>query len=265
MNKRLLVGLASLLVLLAAVAVFFARPRGADPISEEDAVEAFREDGLVRNSDVGDRSDDGVPTVGVYSYDSEGREVVKLGPLPAEERPYGEVTTAQVTVVPGEPGCFTFTLNLLEQHTEDSTWCRTEAGGASFDSYAKHQSVAQFDPTVNISCDPAVIWEPGTESLPLSCGLSLDGGPMEVTSELVGTAVAGAPTSSDVGGATVEVVPVDVHFDLEGSVSGTWDERLWLELDTALPVRVERSFQLEGFAQFDEVSELHLRSLEPSR
>ncbi len=264
MNRRLLVGLAVLLVILAGVVVFIARPRGADPISEEDAVEAFREDGASDSED-GGGADDGVPAVGVYSYGSEGREVVKLGPLPAEERPYAEVTTAQVTVVQGDPGCFAFTLNLLEQHTEDSTWCRTEAGGVSFDSHAKHQSVAQFDPTVNISCDPAVIWEPGTESLPLECELSLDGGPMAVTSDLVGTARAGAPTSSDVGGATVEVVPVDVHFDLEGSVSGTWDERLWLEVETALPVRIERSFQLEGFAQFDEASELVLRSLEPSR
>ena len=275
MSKRVTVGVAlAVALVLAAGVALIARPRGADPISQSEALASFREkqSTSVPDAEAGaDRLDTGSPSVpapGVYSYDTSGNEVVKLGPLPAEERPYHDLTTAEVTTIPsadGDPECFSFALNLLEQHTEDSVFCRTAGGGLRLESYAKHQSVAQFNPTVNIACDPGTYSEPEEVSLPLECTLVLDGGPMEVSTDFSGTARSSGPETLLVGAEEVEVLPIDIHFDFQGSVSGTWDEHLWIQIDTALPVRLEREFHLDGFASFDEVSSLRLNSTAPER
>ncbi|MFV0317139.1 MAG: hypothetical protein ACK5O2_09305 [Microthrixaceae bacterium] len=281
MKRRIWIATGVVVVIVAVGIFWLTRPRGADPISEADAVESFREtEGSAAGSDGSDSTtsttatdgEDGgsaTPTPGVYSYATTGREVVKLGPLPAETRDFPETTTAAVTTSASTDDsqlCFDYKLNLIEQHTEDTTWCRSEGGALRFASYAKHQSVAQFNPTVNIACDPSIVWEAGIDSQDLSCDLTLDGGPMEVTTEVTGTSVSSPPESLEVGdGASVEVIPVAMNFDLEGSVSGTWSEKLWLDARSMLPVKIERSFRLEGFATFDEQSTLVLQSTEPNR
>ncbi|MEZ5350726.1 MAG: hypothetical protein R2714_16230 [Microthrixaceae bacterium] len=278
MNRRAIVGVALAVVLvLAAGLALVARPRGADPISQREALASFREKqstsvpaagtGAARSRGSGSGSAS-VPGPGVYSYDTSGEEAVKLGPLPEEVRPYHDLTTAEVTTMPsveGDPACFAFALNLLEQHTEDFVFCRTASGGLRLESYAKHQSVAQFNPTVNISCDPGTLTEPEEESLSLECTLVLDGGPMEISTEFSGTARSSGPETLLVGAEEVEVLPIDIHFDLDGSVSGTWDEHLWIQTGTALPVRLGRDFHLDGFVGFDEVSSLQLNSTAPQR
>ncbi len=260
MRKWSLVVVAVVVGTFAVAAVVLLWPAGTDPISEDEAVASFRQN--AGEPDRGEPDAGEVPEAGVYSYATVGSESVKLGPLPAETREYPGLTTA--TVAAGDEGCFELGLNLIEQHTEDTTWCRTDDGGLRLGSLLKHQSVAQFDTTVTIGCDPGVVWRPGADGLPMECSLSLGGGPMEVTADFAGTSISSSGTQ-EVEGETIEVVKLDMHFDLTGSVSGTWDERLWVTTDTAMPVRIDREFHLEGFAAFDEDFSLQIESTSPRR
>jgi hypothetical protein len=269
MNKRALIVGGVVLVVVAALVALLAWPRGADPVSEEDALESFREQGSADST--GDEATEdpsaAIPTPGVYRYAGSGSETVQLGPIPAETRQFpaeinGVVTSSDPNS--GEP-CFITTLNLIEQHTEDSTYCRTADGGLRLEHYEKHQQVSAFKPTVDIRCDPGVLWDPGTPELPLECSLELLGGPKKVVVEFSGTSTATEGETRGLDGTEREVVTLFVHFDLEGSVSGTWDEILTFTVDDTLLVGIERLLHLEGFASFLEDISYELSSATPAR
>ncbi|MCZ7631143.1 MAG: hypothetical protein M5U19_19800 [Microthrixaceae bacterium] len=83
-----------------------------------------------------------------------------------------------------------------------------------------------FKPTVDIRCDPGVLWEPGTAELDLECSLELLGGPKTVTVGFSGTSKAIEGGTRVLDGVEREVVTLDVHFDLEG-VSTAPGTRSW--------------------------------------
>ncbi|MCZ7631144.1 MAG: hypothetical protein M5U19_19805 [Microthrixaceae bacterium] len=77
-----------------------------------------------------EKAEGATPTPGVYRYAGSGSETVQLGPIPEETRTLpsginGVVTHAEAV---SDQACFVTTLNLIEQHTEDSTYCRTDQG-----------------------------------------------------------------------------------------------------------------------------------------
>lgn len=269
MSRRALIVGGFVLVAVVALVALIAWPRGADPVSEEDALESFREQGSADPTPDEAAEDPSVstPAPGVYRFTGSGSETVQLGPIPAETRLFPPEINGVVTKpdpISGEP-CFVTTLNLIEQHTEDSTYCRTADGGLRLDHYEKNQQVSAFKPTVDIRCDPGVLWEPGTSELPLECSLELLGGPKKVTVEFSGKSTAIEGESREIDGAERDVVKLAVHFDLEGSVTGTWDEMLTFTTDDALLVGIERMFHLEGFASFLEDLGYELTSAEPVR
>ena len=257
--RRALVGGALAVAVAAAAVVFLAWPRGASEVSTEDAVADFR--ARAADADGSGDEDGSLPEAGVYTYDLAGDESAKLGPLPAEDRSLPD--TATVVVVSDGDGCATLTLNLIEQHTEDTRWCR-DGEALVLDAHTKHLELGALSPTASLTCDPDVLVDPDVEQTSLACTLVLDGGPASVEAEVTGTASRGAPTRTEVDGEAVEAIPLELRYELSGDLSGTWSEVLLLDAATALPLEVTRDLDLSGLATFREHSELALRSLAPA-
>ncbi|MHB1139642.1 MAG: hypothetical protein ACYC2O_11860, partial [Microthrixaceae bacterium] len=203
----------------------------------------------------------GLPAVGVYTYAATGEEVVKLGPLPAETRPFPETVTAVVVAPSDAPDCFDWTLNLFAEHVETTRWCDV-GDQLRLDAHTKHQKIGVLSPTASMACDPNLLPSDGAAATSLSCRLELSGGPASIAATLDGPATAAATEDLTVGGETVRATPVTVQLNVTGDLSGAWTETTWWSEDH-LPVRVERSLELAGLASFTEQSALELVSLEP--
>ena len=127
-----------------------------DTVTEQEALEDYRSRDTTPAAQRDDTAGSAtLPAPGVYSYTASGQEVVKLGPLPAETRPYPDTMT--VVIVDDEPSCFTATLNLLDQHTEDTTYCLDDTGRLLIDSHHKHQQIGAVNPSAAMTCDPDVL------------------------------------------------------------------------------------------------------------
>ena len=201
-----------------------------------------------------------MPAPGVYTFAASGQEDVKLGPLPAETRPFPESVTA--VVVDGGDGCFELTVNLFAEHTEDTRYC-TDGGVLTLGAHTKHQQIGPLSPTATVACDPATLLSTESTDHDLACTLELSGGPAAISATLAGTATRGEPEQRTVGTDTVTTTPLTITHRVSGDLSGTWTERLWLT-ETNLPVRIERTLDLSGPATFTERSVLDLQSLTPT-
>lgn len=245
-------------VALAAVAIgaFVLWPRGTTEISHQQAVDDFRE----RSGSTSPVSSDAsTPAAGVYTYAADGREEVKLGPLPSENRPFPETVTA--VVVDSGAACFDWTLNIFAEHTEQTRYCTDPT--LRLDAHTKHQRIGALSPTATMTCDPNTLVAPDGVAAALQCSLNLSGGPASVSATLSGTATAGPAESLTIGGVEVATTPITVRYDVSGDLDGTWTETTWWSANH-LPVRVERDLDLSGPATFSETSHLELRSLEPT-
>lgn len=245
--------MAAVAVVVVAAAAVVVWPRGTTEVSQQDALERFREaDRSVagrdrRSEDAADHADDDggarrVPRPGVYSYSATGQEEVKLGPLPAQTRPLPATVTA---VVVDDGDCFTWTVNLFAEHTEDTRYC-VEAGDLRVDGHTKHQRIGALSPTASMTCDPSVVRADEAEPLGLRCTLQLSGGPASITATLTGSATPREAVTMEVGDDRVEASPVTVAYEVAGDLAGTWTETTWWSASN-LPVRVERSLRLEAW------------------
>lgn len=262
MRRRVVVGVGAIGVLILALGAWAVWPRGTTEVSEQDALDDFRdrEPGPSTKADEDAVATSVVPEPGVYRFRATGEEEVKLGPLPAETRPFPEAVTA--VVVDRGDGCFEITVNLFAEHTEDTRYC-TDDGALTLDAHTKHQQIGALSPTATMTCDPATVVAPDQEEHDLACTLELSGGPAAISASLTGTAVRGEPEERTVGPETVEATPVTVSYEVTGDLAGTWTETLWLT-GTNMPVRIERTLDLTGPATFSERSELDLESLTPA-
>jgi len=251
---------AGALLVAIGVAVFVVWPRGGSPVTKDEAIADFREQS---GSDPDQDATADLPEPGVYTYAASGQEEVKLGILPTETRPYPDEMF--VTVVAGpRPECFVATLNLLDQHSEDTTYCTDEDGGLHLADHQKRQQVGALSPSATMTCDPDVLYEPGTSSTDLACELRLAAGPTTLTASLTGTSHTTEDRTVDVDGRAVDAVLVDVRYAVSGDLTGSWHERIWFARENWLPLRIERTLDLQGLATFTEQSELVLTSLTPS-
>lgn len=278
MSRRRLVvaGAGGLLVVIVVAAAFAFWPGGGTAVTADEAVERFRDEGGDATDDptdgaAGDDAAPGRPPAGVYTFTATGQEDVKLGPLPTETRRYPG--TVPVTIGHGDDGCFTVRVDLLAEHTEETTYCPTDDGGLRLADHRKQQTVGPMEPTATMTCREDVLvarmpaaGDDGDAAAPLdvACSLDLSGGPASVSAELTGTAVA-EPATVEVGGDTVEAVAVHLAYELTGDLGGTWDEVVWLAADDLLPLRIERELDMSGLADFSETSELVLTDRVPAR
>ena len=182
------------MVVIAAVAAFTLWPRGSTPITAEEALEDFRDQSEVEDPVEGDAP---VPAPGVYRFRATGGESVKLGALPAEDRPYPAEVTA---VVVADGDCFTFTLNLLAQHTEETTYCPGEGQELTLREHVKHQQVGALRPEAEMTCDPGLLHELSSPTQELRCSLAMAGGPARLHAQLEGTSTAEVPSRAEVAG-----------------------------------------------------------------
>ncbi len=264
MTRRLVVGVAAVLGLVAVAGAWLLWPRGTTEVTEQEALDDFRDRASTTGGPVAP-STAPVPAAGVYTYRAEGQEEVKLGPLPAETRPLPETVTAIVVATDrgGDRDCFTLTVNLFAEHTEDTTYCVDGAGRLTLDRHVKHQQIGPVAPTAEMTCDPSTLFDPDEETTTVGCTLDLTGGPTAVRASLTGTATAAPTEPLTVGADEVEALPLTVSYEVSGDLSGTWTETLWLAPDH-LPVRIERALDLSGPATFTERSTLDLLDLAPS-
>jgi hypothetical protein len=259
--RRVIVGLAVVAVVALGVGAFVAWPRGASPVTEDEALESFRAQTGGSATDT-DPEASHLPAPGVYAMDSTGEEVVKLGVLPAETRTYPK--TMSIVVVDSGPSCFTMTLNLLDQHTEDTTYCVGDTGGLRIDSHVKHQKIGALSPTASMTCDPDQLVTPDGGAADPTCKLSLSGGPAQLSATLTGTTEV-SDASIQVGSSDIDALVVDVTYQITGDLTGTWHEKIWFAADNWLPVRIERALDLNGLATFTERSTLQLTDTSPRR
>jgi len=267
-DRRAVLGVCGALALaLAGCAAYAAWPRGSSPITEAEAIEAFRARSGEGTASGGTAADAAVapslPAPGVYRYTAVGEEEVKLGVLPAETRVYPETVT--VTVVDAGDGCFTASLNLLEQHTEETIYCTGPAGEIRIAGHRKHQQVGAMSPTATMDCDPAAILREGEGVLPMACTLALAAGPANLKAEVAGSATSRGAKTVRVDGQEVEGVEVEIAYRLSGDITGAWTERLTFARESLVLLSIERELSMNGLAAFTEHSELVLASLEPKR
>lgn len=262
MTYRGPLAVALVVVALVAGAAFVVWPRGASPVTEEDALADFRDQATTAATTA--PAAPSQPAPGVYRYASSGHEEVQLGPLPAESRTYPD-TMALVVVAEPDASCFTVTLNLLDQHTEDTTYCADGEGRLRIQAHRKHQTIGIMEPTAEMTCAGDVLYVPGQDEQTLRCALALSGGPITVDADLAGTSRARTGEAVEVDGVPVDALYLDVTYEMSGDLDGTWHEQLWFSAEDWTLLRVERAFDLAGLATFTERSQLDLLSLEPSR
>lgn len=249
-------------VVLATSLAYVVWPRGSTAFTEQEAIADFH----ARSGDVAaidDSRDQRVlPTDGVYIFSATGGEEIKLGPFPAQSRPYPE--SVPVVVVRSGPGCFTVTLNLLDQHTEDTKYCAEDPESLRLESHTKHQMVGALSPTAEMTCNPDRLVGPEGDAQDLDCRLVLSGGPVDLSAEIAGTAQVAPPVTTRVDGISIDTVRLDLSYEVSGDLDGTWEESLWLRQADLLPLRIERDLDLAGLADFEEHSTLALSELDPA-
>lgn len=261
-GRKVAIAVGLVAVFVAGGLVYAFWPRDTTEITHDDAVADFRANDTRADSSSAAAEDRSTPKPGVYTFSASGQEEVKLGPLPAETRPLPATVTA--VAVPSGDGCFDWTVNLFAEHTEDTRWCTGD--GLRLGSHVKHQKIGPVSPTATMQCDPNLVRPKDADddtATGLTCTLGLSGGPASITATLTGTATTGATDVLSVGDERVSTVPVAIHYTVDGDLSGSWDETTWWS-EAHLPVKVERSLQLTGLANFTETSSLVLTSLEPS-
>lgn len=243
-----------LLLPVAGATAFVFWPRTPTAITEQQAIDQFRGE----TPSVGESLGSG-PVPGVYTYDVDGTEQIKMGPLPLPERDIPDTVTGVVRPV-GE--CFTFDLNLMAEHTESTWLCPGPDGSLSMPQQTKAEKVPGFDVNIRNECAPSTLLSPTEAELPLTCTEVFDVSGLVLTIHLEGTARSEPGGDVEVGGTTVATTRLVISFDATGDLSGTQVEEWWLTPEH-LPVRMTRTIRLTGPGQFEETSTLVLRGLQP--
>lgn len=254
-RRWLLLGAGVVVVLFVAAATFLYWPRSPTAISEQDALQAFRDQGTAAAAGAG-------PAAGVYAYDADGTEKISMGPLPLPARDIPATVTDVIR--PADPGCWTSTLNLMGEHTETTTWCAPTGGGLVLQRQDKQEKVPGFDVVAETTCDPGTVVAAGAgaDAGDVRCTLVMDVSGLKLTVDLVGTSTVEPGGDIAVDGTTVATRHVVLAMAATGDLSGHWNEEYWLT-DTFVPVKVVRDIVLDGPGRFDEKTTLVLRSLRP--
>jgi hypothetical protein len=254
-RRWLLIVPGAVLAVVVGLAGFVLWPRSPTPITEQDALEDFRAggSGTLAVAPAG-------PPPGVYAYDADGVEEISMGPLPLPTRDVPATVT--VVVEPADGGCYTSTLNLMEEHTETTTWCVGDDGALVLRRQDKAEEVPGFHVAGETTCDPGTVLTPTGAATEVRCTLVMDVSGLTLTVELAGTATVEPGDEVDVGGTTISTRHLTLALEATGDLSGHWNEEHWLS-DDLVPVRVGRDVVLDGPGRFEERTTLTLRELRP--
>lgn len=246
-----------LLVLLvpAGAAAWLLWPRSPTPISENQAVEGFRTE-TTGAAPTGA----GMPAAGVYTYDVDGHEDISMGPVPLPTR---DIPSTVTMVVVPDGDCYRLDLNLMAEHTEQTTYCIDGPGTLRLVGQTKVELVPGFRVDGRTTCAQAVLVRPGETEQPVTCSMTLDVGGITLNIALAGRATLGPADPVTVGGTALPARLLTLDLTATGDERGHWIERQWLAQDSFLPLRVERDIVLEGTGSFKERSTLQLTATIP--
>lgn len=196
-----------------------------------------------------------VPPSGVYTAEGEGTEALSL---PGISQTDGEVIPVTVEPVDDE-GCWRFRVDYNEAHWQDWRFCEVdgtlvERGGVTYQRWDFGALVVEN--TTDFTCDPpALVDDPAAEpgdASEQSC---------EGTSDQVdGVATSAGPVTFlgvedlDVGGRTVTTRHVRQARTLSGAQTGTTTTDSWIDVDSGLPVRMERTADIASDSPVGSVS-----------
>jgi hypothetical protein len=226
------------------VAVFVLREDpGAKPVDE--AIEEFRTDEDSSSANV-DASL--TPPAGVYTATGEGQESLSFPPISQTD---GAVMPATVTHHPD--GCWTFTLDYNEAHTQTWRYCidesnRTlvEQGGQTFQRW--DLGALTVENTSTFVCDPpAFAFDP--DAIPATEWNQRCEG---TNSQTAGVTVSVGPyvfleaETLTVGGDDIATHHYRQTRTLSGAQTGTQTAEIWIAVDDGLPLRIERAVELDS-------------------
>ncbi len=258
-RRAVLVGAAAIVVVLIGVGAWLIWPRGSSPVTMDEA-----------RDDLDDPVGETGPTEpstgladGIYVFAAEGTQSVGFGALTDEDRTIPE--TVNVGIRSEGDGCFQVNLNLLDQHVERTWFCRAD-DVLTVERHRKEMEVGALSPTIDMTCDPNIAADTGSEPTrhSLDCAMDVSVAVVETTGEAAGTATVSPVEDVDVGGVTRSAIPVELVYTMDGGMSGFWSEHYWFDTETMLPLRIERSMDLSGPASISETSTLALTDLEPA-
>mgnify|MGYP001812049932 FL=1 len=269
MTRKVLIGVAVAVVAVVGIAAWFVWPRGSTPVTLREAqadLEARQEEAQeeeAREEAEREAAASSAIESGVYEYAIDGTQSVGFGGVTDEDRAIPE--TVNLGIIAGADGCLEVTLNLVDQHIERTTLCDDD-GTVSMERHRKEMEFGPLSPTIDMTCDPAVVVEdrtPGT-SQDLTCAMDVSVAVVETSGEATGVAVIGAVEEITVGTETRSALPVEMTYTMDGGMAGSWTQHYWLDEATLLPLRIERRMDLSGPASITETSTLELLDLEPT-
>ena len=260
MTRTVAIAISVVVLVVAVIAAWLIWPRGSTPVTLEEARTDLEER---RQADAAAAdAETGAPATGVYEYTVEGTQSVGFGGVTDEDRAIPE--TVNVGIDATGPGCFEITLNLVDQHVERTTLCDDE-GTVSMARHRKEMEFGALSPTIDMTCDPAVVVDdrtPGSRT-DLRCEMDVSVAVVETTGEATGVAVVGAVEDVVVGDEARPTLPVEMTYTMDGAMAGSWTQHYWLDEATLLPLRIERRMDLSGPASISETSTLLLNDLDP--
>jgi hypothetical protein len=177
----------------------------------------------------------GLPSEGLYTYDTTGYERISLG---GSRHDYPEQTHVLVSHT---GGCeWTFDHRVLEEKRTVSTYCHDGPAqlAVAYDGWITfYGSTAES----HYTCDRGIRGRLGDSPGDTHRSSCTDG---DGTSSDITTFV--AMQVMDVGGVRVEALHYQIDTTLSGSVVGTSKQQIWLHPDSGLPLRIERRTDTEA-------------------
>ncbi len=213
--------------------------------------------------------DDTRPEAGVYEYQGTGIDRLSLPPLHQDQ---GPTIPGTVELLAG--GCWRFRVDYSTNHWQSYEYCRTglgveERGAQTFQRWMI--GAAPLDNTSRTDCDDATMFLPTVRRADQSWEARC-----VVTNDTISGETVSAGPYRFVGEEQVRVAgePVDtLHFErvrvFSGGQVGTEVVDVWLHAASGLPVRNERTIDVEtstpiGTSRYTESGEYVLQSLTPA-
>jgi hypothetical protein len=230
-------------------ALLWRNARGSDPVSEREALAAFRER-------PGGAAPPGGPAPGVYTYRSSGSERGGVGPFAVSRR---LPRTARL-VVTAAPGGWEGEFSYSRQHIEGTRYV-TAADGIRITWLRTDVTFAGFGSDDRRSVDPPSLFMPAGPAVGDAWKERYRTGDINVVDD---NRIVRAERVR-VGARSVQTLVVKIHSVTDGPHPGTRDEKMWWSPSLGLPVRSDVAMDIGGVFAFRATSSVSLTDPEPRR
>ncbi len=249
-------GMAILIVAVAAGVWFFIFRSPTTPIDLRQALRLYRQD----QGRAAPGTSSGLPPSGVYRYRTSGAEHLSMGDV---TRPFPASTNLIVT----DARCSTMKWAPFEQHIEGLVVCPSPGGGLSISSIPSYEQIAGTQTTSVVECPTATYLLPSHpvagEQWQATCHAS--GQTALASGKVVGAAMV------SVGRVAVPAVHVRLTLSFSGSESGSNPNDYWLSASTGVILRLSESVDVSqqagplGPVRYQEHMSIELTSIDPAR